>query len=236
VGMCAYTSWIFVQTGHLTTGAASFGILEIRGGEGRVGRWATGRSLLANRRSCACTWSVLGCRPGKTLPMLIVPAYAPTGADGAAERKGGAVVVAAPKKPIHPALLELGEERARSVQNRVADSITRFAGSMTFAYLHIAWFSSWIALGIERYPYGLLTMIVSLEAIFLSTFVMISQNRQDDARRHLADQEWLMVQSEEQQNVELIELSNQILELTKAIHQLTLAHTASVDRPTSDST
>jgi hypothetical protein len=55
-----------------------------------VGRWATGRSLLANRRSYACTWSVLGCRPGKTLPMLIVPAYAPTGADGAAERKGGA--------------------------------------------------------------------------------------------------------------------------------------------------
>jgi uncharacterized membrane protein len=146
------------------------------------------------------------------------------------------VVVAAPKKPIHPALLELGEERARSVQNRVADPITRFAGSMSFAYLHIAWFAIWIALGIERYPYGLLTMIVSLEAIFLSTFVMISQNRQDDARRHLADQEWLMVQSEEQQNVELIELSNRILELTKAIHQLTLAHTASVDRPTSDST
>jgi uncharacterized membrane protein len=124
------------------------------------------------------------------------------------------VVVAAPKKPIHPALLELGDERARSVQNRVADSITRFAGSMSFAYLHIAWFAIWVALGIERYPYGLLTMIVSLEAIFLSTFVMISQNRQDDARRHLADQEWLMVQSEEQQNVELIELSNQILELT----------------------
>jgi uncharacterized membrane protein len=146
------------------------------------------------------------------------------------------VVVAAPNKPIHPVLLELGEERARSVQNRVADSITRFAGSMTFAYLHIAWFSIWIALGIERYPYGLLTMIVSLEAIFLSTFVMISQNRQDDARRRLADQEWLMVQSEEHQNVELIELSNQILDLTKAIHQLTLAHTASVDGPTSDST
>ena len=60
MGTCMYTSWIFVQTGHLTTGAASFRILEIRGGEGRVGRWATGRSLLANRRSCACTWSVLG--------------------------------------------------------------------------------------------------------------------------------------------------------------------------------
>ena len=62
------------------------------------------------------------------------------------------MVVAAAKKPIHPALLELGEERARSVQNRVADAITRFAGSMWFAYLHIAWFAIWIALGLERYP------------------------------------------------------------------------------------
>ena len=145
------------------------------------------------------------------------------------------MVIAAPKRSIHPALIELGEERARSVQNRVADSITRFAGSMWFAYLHIAWFSVWIALGVERYPYGLLTMIVSLEAIFLSTFVMISQNRQDDARRHLADQEWRMVQSEEQQNGELIGLSSQILDLTKAIHELTLAHTGAVGRPPSES-
>lgn len=68
-------------------------------------------------------------------------------------------------------------------------------------------------------------MIVSLEAIFLSTFVMISQNRQDDARRHLADQEWRMVQSEELQNEQLLGISNQILDLTKAIHELTLAHT-----------
>lgn len=94
---------------------------------------------------------------------------------------------------------------------------------MWFAYLHIAWFSIWIVWGLSGYPLGLLTMIVSLEAIFLSTFVMISQNRQEDARRHLADQEWRMVQSEEQQNVELIGLSNQILDLTKAIHELTLA-------------
>jgi uncharacterized membrane protein len=63
---------------------------------------------------------------------------------------------------------------------------------------------------------------------------MISQNRQDDARRLLADQEWRMVQSEEQQNVELIGLSNQILDLTKAIHQLTLGtlQPSTVRRPT----
>ena len=141
------------------------------------------------------------------------------------------MVIAAPKTPIHPALLAHGEERARSIQNRIADAITRFAGSMWFAYLHIAWFSIWIALGVERYPYGLLTMIVSLEAIFLSTFVMISQNRQDDARRHLADQEWRMVQSEEQQNEELISMSRQILDLTKAIHELTRAHTGTGGGP-----
>ncbi|MDP9184894.1 MAG: DUF1003 domain-containing protein [Actinomycetota bacterium] len=143
--------------------------------------------------------------------------------------------MAAPETPIHPALIEYAEERARSAQNRVADTITRFAGSMWFVYLHVAWFSVWIALGVERYPYGLLTMIVSLEAIFLSTFVMISQNRQDDARKHLADQEWRMVQSEGQQNEELIHLSSQILDLTKAIHELTVAHTGGAVRPPSDS-
>jgi uncharacterized membrane protein len=145
------------------------------------------------------------------------------------------VVIAAPERPIHPGLIEVGEERARSLQNRIADAITRFAGSMWFAYLHIAWFAAWITLGVERYPYGLLTMIVSLEAIFLSTFVMISQNRQDDARRHLADQEWRMVQSEEGQNEELLRLSGQILDLTKAIHELTVAHTTAVGGPPSGS-
>ena len=146
------------------------------------------------------------------------------------------MVITQQKRSIHPALVELGEERARSAQNRVADAITRFAGSMWFAYLHIVWFAIWITLGIESYPYGLLTMIVSLEAIFLSTFVMISQNRQDDARRHLADQEWRMVQSEEQQNEELIGLSNEILDLTKAIHELTLANAGAVGprRPDAD--
>jgi uncharacterized membrane protein len=69
------------------------------------------------------------------------------------------------------------------VQNRIADRITAFAGSMTFVYSHIAWFGCWIGFGVENYPFGLLTMIVSLEAIFLSTFVMISQNRADAKRQ-----------------------------------------------------
>jgi uncharacterized membrane protein len=136
--------------------------------------------------------------------------------------------IVAPVESIHPALVEFHQERARSLQNRVADSITQFAGSMWFVYVHILWFAVWIGLGVEQYPYGLLTMIVSLEAIFLSTFVMISQNRQDQARRRLADREWRMVQSEEQQNEELIGLSNQILDLTRAIHELTKAHATAI--------
>ena len=118
----------------------------------------------------------------------------------------------------NPALLEHARERAESVQNRVADRITSFAGSMAFVYIHIIWFGSWIALGVEKYPYGLLTMIVSLEAIFLSTFVMISQNRADAKRQVVADLQWQTVQEEDKQNEQLLDLSNQILELTKAVH------------------
>ena len=64
-------------------------------------------------------------------------------------------------------------------------------------------------------------MIVSLEAIFLSTFVMISQNRADAKRQVIADQQWQTVKEEDKQNEELLDLSNQILELTKAIHAST---------------
>jgi uncharacterized membrane protein len=73
----------------------------------------------------------------------------------------------------------------RGLQDRIADVITSFSGRMVFAYVHIAWFGIWVLLNtgqlgvrvFDPYPYGLLTMIVSLEAIFLSTFVLISQNR-----------------------------------------------------------
>ena len=96
---------------------------------------------------------------------------------------------------------------------------------MLFVYVHVAWFACWIGFGVEEYPYGLLTMIVSLEAIFLSTFVLISQNRADAKRQVLADNQWTIVQTEERQNEQLIDLSSKILELTTAIHQLTVAHT-----------
>ena len=72
-------------------------------------------------------------------------------------------------------------------QDRAADRITSFAGSLNFVYIHSVWFGIWVLLNVgvlgaslkfDKFPFGLLTMIVSLEAIFLSTFVMVSQNRQ----------------------------------------------------------
>ena len=139
-----------------------------------------------------------------------------------------------PMAPVNPALLKHAELRAQYAQNRVADRITAFSGSMAFVYLHIIWFASWIGFGVESYPYGLLTMIVSLEAIFLSTFVMISQNRAETKRQVIADAEWRTVQEEdrqnkrllklsneqEHQNQELIDLSRQILTLTKQVREL----------------
>jgi len=78
--------------------------------------------------------------------------------------------------------------RLKKTQDNVADRVTSFAGSLKFVYLHAMWFGIWIVLNIglihlgikkfDKYPFGLLTMIVSLEAIFLATFVMVSQNRQ----------------------------------------------------------
>ena len=132
--------------------------------------------------------------------------------------------------PHHPALVEVEAARAENLQNRIADRITKFAGSMAFVYIHLLWFTVWIAVRIEDYPFGLLTMIVSLEAIFLSTFVMISQNRADMKRQVLADHQWAIVQTEEKQNEDLLSISTQILELTKAIHALT-AQAAGGDPP-----
>jgi uncharacterized membrane protein len=86
----------------------------------------------------------------------------------------------------------IGDERrllrgVRNAQDKAADGITGFAGSMPFVYVHAAWFAVWILLNVgvfglalefDRFPFGLLTLVVSLEAIFLSTFILISQNRQ----------------------------------------------------------
>jgi len=94
--------------------------------------------------------------------------------------------------------------RVRDAQDRVSDGVTAFAGSVPFVYLHAAWFAAWIALNVgavgasivfDRFPFGLLTLVVSLEAIFLSTFILISQNRQ----QALAEAHNQMVQNRLQQ-------------------------------------
>lgn len=91
--------------------------------------------------------------------------------------------------------LRLQAQQARRVQERIADAITAFSGRMVFVYVHLVWFSLWIVINTGRvglrpfdpFPYGLLTMIVSLEAIFLATFVLISQNRLSDEAERRAD-------------------------------------------------
>jgi uncharacterized membrane protein len=98
-------------------------------------------------------------------------------------------------------------DQQRGLAGKLADFITDFSGSLPFVYLHVAWFGFWILvntgkLGIEpfdRFPYGLLTMIVSLEAIFLSSFVLISQNRlseEADERANLDLQIGLLTEHE----------------------------------------
>jgi uncharacterized membrane protein len=91
--------------------------------------------------------------------------------------------------------LRLKTAREQGLQDRIADVITSFSGRMIFVYVHIVWFSVWILLNtgmfgiqpFDPFPYGLLTMVVSLEAIFLSTFVLISQNRLSQEAEHRAD-------------------------------------------------
>jgi uncharacterized membrane protein len=110
----------------------------------------------------------------------------------------------------HPAVVKQWEKRADDAQLRVADKITGFAGSMNFVYLHAALFALWM-LVFEKNPWPTLTLIVSLEAIFLSTFVMIGQNRQADFQQVKADADYKGVNTLLEENTRL----------TKLIHQLT---------------
>ncbi len=110
----------------------------------------------------------------------------------------------------HPALLKVAEHRAADVQLRVADAITAFAGSMKFVYVHVVLFAVWM-LVFEKSPWPTLTLVVSLEAIFLSTFVMIGQNRQAKFQQAKADHDFVVNEQELHVNTDL----------TKLVHQLT---------------
>jgi uncharacterized membrane protein len=117
--------------------------------------------------------------------------------------------------PHHPALLAEQARRSADVQLRIADWITAFAGSMNFVYLHIALFTIWM-LFIESSPWPTLTLIVSLEAIFLSTFVMIGQNRQAGFQQAKADHDFTEQELELKTNTQL---TREIHTLTTELHK-----------------
>jgi uncharacterized membrane protein len=110
----------------------------------------------------------------------------------------------------HPAIVSHQQARAADVQLRIADAITAFAGSMAFVYIHIVAFVTWM-LVFEKSPWPTLTLIVSLEAIFLSTFVMIGQNRQADFARRKADHDFEMQELELQRNTQLTQVVHDLV-------------------------
>ncbi len=115
----------------------------------------------------------------------------------------------------HPVVRRLDAARAADYQLRLADRITAFAGSMPFVYIHVLAFGTWM-LVFEKSPWPTLTLVVSLEAIFLSTFVMIGQNRQAAFQEAKADHEF----AEEEQELKLnTELTREIHELTRELHE-----------------
>ena len=126
-------------------------------------------------------------------------------------------------QPSHPALRRHAEERRGSLQDRIADTITRFAGSMMFVYVHVLWFAVWLGFRVEKFPFGLLTMMVSLEAIFLSTFVMIGQNRQSAFQQAKADHDFIEQELELKTNTEL---TREIHTLTTELHRRLLPEAA----------
>jgi uncharacterized membrane protein len=132
------------------------------------------------------------------------------GSNGQTQAGSNGLIALPVKLPHHPVVLEEQAQRAADIQLRIADRITAFAGSMNFVYLHVALFAIWM-LFLEKSPWPTLTLIVSLEAIFLSTFVMIGQNRQAAFQQAKADHDF------NEQELEL----NTNTELTRQIHRLT---------------
>jgi len=118
-------------------------------------------------------------------------------------------------QPAHsPVVISHIEKRAADVQLRMADAITSFAGSMKFVYIHAVAFAVWM-LFVESNPWPKLTLVVSLEAIFLSTFVMIGQNRQAAFQQAKADHDFIEQEQELKTNTDI---TRAIHELAKQIH------------------
>ena len=124
-----------------------------------------------------------------------------------------------------PVVLAQLEKRANDTQLRIADAITKFAGSMQFVYIHVVLFAVWMTV-VESDPWPKLTLIVSLEAIFLSTFVMIGQNRSAAFQQAKADHDFVEQEQELHTNTDI---TRQIHELTVQIHTLMTASAAGRD-------
>lgn len=122
-------------------------------------------------------------------------------------------------QPHAPAVLEEARRRSQKFQLRVADRITAFAGSMNFVWLHAGLFGVWMAF-LERNPWPTLTLAVSLEAIFLSTFVMIGQNRQAAFQQSRADHDFQTQELELKTNTEI---TREIHLLTTELHRRFIA-------------
>jgi uncharacterized membrane protein len=122
----------------------------------------------------------------------------------------------------HPVVVAQFQKRAADVQLRIADKITAFAGSMNFVYLHAVLFATWM-LVFEKSPWPTLTLILSLEAIFLSTFVMIGQNRQGAFQQAKGDHDYADVN---RLQIENPNLTREVHQLTKELydHILTVRH------------
>jgi uncharacterized membrane protein len=115
----------------------------------------------------------------------------------------------------HPGIERYLAQRSESWQDRLADAITAFAGSMPFVWFHAVGFALWMV-AIEGSPWPTLTLVVSLEAIFLSTFVMIGQNRQAAVQRAKADHDFVEQELELKTNTEL---TREIHRLTEELHR-----------------
>jgi uncharacterized membrane protein len=126
----------------------------------------------------------------------------------------------------HPVVAAHRSERAGDIQLRIADAITKFAGSMVFVYLHAVGFLLWM-LFVEANPWPMLTLVVSLEAIFLSTFVMIGQNRQAEFQQAKADHDFVEQELELKTNTEL---TLAIHAMTTELHRRLLADVADPDK------
>jgi uncharacterized membrane protein len=177
--------------------------------QGRPGAWPPGVTSVGRRGHLAALTLVSTAASSRSSPCSPEGESSPEGETAGSQTQQ------------HPVVLEQQAKRAQDFQLRIADWITAYAGSMPFVYIHIVVFAIWI-LFIESRPWPTLTLIVSLEAIFLSTFVMIGQNRQADFQQAKADHDF---------NEEELELKTNT-QLTREIHTLTTElHNRLLDQP-----